>query len=133
MAVFDHFCNFVNIFNIFTSNSKFRSLTRKLNADASVVISASHNTFEFNGVKYFSNKGMKIPDEIEEEIEEIMDSGKLEELTAVSDKIGIAENREDASFIWENFFDEETGKNYLAQLAQQCLQPQTLKTTVKLF
>ena len=41
-------------------------LTRKLNADASVVISASHNTFEFNGIKYFSNKGMKIPDELEE-------------------------------------------------------------------
>ena len=43
-------------------------LTRRFKADASVVISASHNTYEFNGVKYFSNKGMKIPDEIEEEI-----------------------------------------------------------------
>ena len=51
-------------------------LTKKLKADASVVISASHNTFEFNGVKYFSNKGMKISDEIEEEIEEVMDSRK---------------------------------------------------------
>ena len=39
-------------------------LTRKLQADASVVISASHNTFEFNGIKYFSNKGMKIPDSL---------------------------------------------------------------------
>ncbi|MCI8383883.1 MAG: phosphoglucosamine mutase [Clostridia bacterium] len=66
-------------------------LTRKLNADASVVISASHNTFEFNGIKYFSNKGMKIPDTLEEEIEEMMDSGKLEEMTAVNDKIGISE------------------------------------------
>ncbi len=66
-------------------------LTRKLKADASVVISASHNTYEFNGIKYFSNKGMKIPDTLEEEIEEIMDSGKLDELTAVSDKIGVSE------------------------------------------
>ena len=66
-------------------------LTRKLNADASVVISASHNTYEFNGIKYFSNKGMKIPDELEEEIEEIMESGKLDELTAVNDKIGVSE------------------------------------------
>lgn len=65
-------------------------LTRKLNADASVVISASHNTFEFNGVKYFSNQGMKIPDEIEEEIEEIIDSEKLSTLVAVGDKIGVA-------------------------------------------
>ena len=66
-------------------------LTRRFKADASVVISASHNTYEFNGVKYFSNKGMKIPDEIEEEIEEVMDSGKIEELTAVADKIGTSE------------------------------------------
>ena len=70
-------------------------LTKKLKADASVVISASHNTYEFNGVKYFSNKGMKIPDELEEEIEEVMDSGKLEELSAVNDKIGISEIRTD--------------------------------------
>ena len=71
-------------------------LTKKYNASASVVISASHNTFEFNGVKYFSNKGMKIPDTLEEEIEEIMDSDeKLSSLTAVAEKIGVAENRED--------------------------------------
>ena len=43
-------------------------LTRKLNADASVVISASHNTYEFNGVKYFSNKGMKIPDTLKKKL-----------------------------------------------------------------
>ena len=66
-------------------------LTRKLNADASVVISASHNTFEFNGIKYFSNKGMKISDELEEEIEEVMESGKLDKLTAVNEKIGVSE------------------------------------------
>ena len=71
-------------------------LTKKYNANASVVISASHNTFEFNGVKYFSNKGMKIPDSLEEEIEEIMDSDeKLSSLTAIAEKIGVAENRED--------------------------------------
>lgn len=66
-------------------------LTRKLNADASVVISASHNTFEFNGIKYFSNKGMKIPDSLEEEIEEIMESDKFSELTAKNEKIGVSE------------------------------------------
>lgn len=70
-------------------------LTKKLKADASVVISASHNTYDFNGVKFFSNKGMKIPDELEEEIEEIMDSDKLSELTAVKDKIGVSEVRTD--------------------------------------
>ena len=66
-------------------------LTKKLNADASVVISASHNTFEFNGIKFFSNKGMKISDEIEEEIEQIIDSGKISELTAENENIGVSE------------------------------------------
>ena len=86
-------------------------LTRKLQADASVVISASHNTFEFNGIKYFSNKGMKIPDEIEEEIEEVMDSGMLDKLSAVSEKIGVSEIRTDlldeyVYFFRKNFDDK---------------------------
>ena len=79
-------------------------LTKKLKADASVVISASHNTYEFNGVKYFSNKGMKIPDEIEEEIEEVMDSGKLSDFTAVGEKIGTAEVRTDLLDEYVYFF-----------------------------
>ena len=66
-------------------------LTRKLKADAGVVISASHNTYEFNGIKFFSNKGTKIPDNLEEEIEEVMDSGKLGDLNAVNEKIGVSE------------------------------------------
>ena len=69
-----------------------------------VVVWASHNTYEFNGIKYFSNKGMKIPDTLEEEIEEVMDSGKLEELTAINDKIGVAENREDLLDEYVYFF-----------------------------
>ena len=86
-------------------------LTKKLKADASVVISASHNTYDFNGIKYFSNKGMKIPDSLEEEIEEVLDSGKIEELTAPSNKIGVSEVREDLLdeylyFFRKNFEDK---------------------------
>ena len=86
-------------------------LTKRYKADASVVISASHNTYEFNGIKFFSNKGMKIPDEIEEEIEEVMDSGKINSLMAINDKIGVAENREDlleeyVYFFRKNFEEE---------------------------
>ena len=86
-------------------------LTRKLQADASVVISASHNTFEFNGIKYFSNKGMKIPDELEEEIEETMDSGKLDQLTAVKDKIGVSEVRTDLLDEYVYFFRKNFDDN----------------------
>ena len=89
-------------------------LTKRLKADASVVISASHNTYEFNGVKYFSNKGMKIPDELEEEIEEIMDSEKLNELTAINDKIGVSEIRTDLLdeyvYFFRKNFEEEFAK-----------------------
>ncbi len=86
-------------------------LTKKLKADASVVISASHNTYDFNGIKYFSNKGMKIPDSLEEEIEEVLESGKIEELTAPSNKIGVSEVREDLLdeylyFFRKNFEDK---------------------------
>ena len=81
-------------------------LTKKLNADASVVISASHNTFEFNGIKFFSNKGMKIPDEIEEE---------LEELTAKNEKIGISEIEFDLMNEYKEFivniFKDDIKKN----------------------
>ncbi len=86
-------------------------LTKKLKADASVVISASHNTFEFNGVKYFSNKGMKIPDEIEEEIEEIMDSEKLSSLMAVGDKIGVSEEASRYLYEYVQFFKNIFGND----------------------
>ncbi len=86
-------------------------LTRKLKADAGVVISASHNTYEFNGIKYFSNKGTKIPDDLEEEIEEIMDSEKLGDLTAINEKIGTSEYALDlvdeyVYFFRKNFDDD---------------------------
>ena len=90
-------------------------LTRKLKADASVVISASHNTFEFNGIKFFSNKGMKIPDTLEEEIEEVMESGKLEELTAKNEKIGVSEYSFDLIneyiYFFRKHFDDDIEKN----------------------
>lgn len=44
-------------------------LTRKYQCDAGVVISASHNAFEFNGIKFFSSQGYKLPDAIEDKIE----------------------------------------------------------------
>lgn len=87
-------------------------LTKKFNADASVVISASHNTFEFNGVKYFSNKGMKISDEIEEEIEEIMDSEKLSTLTAVGENIGTYEIENEYLNEYINFFVDLFGDSF---------------------
>lgn len=50
-------------------------LTRLYNADAGVVISASHNPFEFNGIKFFNNKGYKLSDALEDRIEAIILDG----------------------------------------------------------
>lgn len=51
-------------------------LTRKYKADAGVVISASHNSMEYNGIKFFNKDGYKLSDEIENEIEEYILGGK---------------------------------------------------------
>lgn len=48
-------------------------LTRKYNADAGIMISASHNPVEYNGIKFFDNKGYKLPDELEDEIQRIIE------------------------------------------------------------
>lgn len=52
-------------------------LTRIYEADAGVMISASHNSFEFNGIKFFSNQGYKLSDETEDEIEALIKEMKL--------------------------------------------------------
>ena len=50
-------------------------LTRSHQVDAGVVISASHNPMEFNGIKFFSGDGYKLPDALEDEIEALIQSG----------------------------------------------------------
>lgn len=68
-------------------------LTRAFRAEAGVVISASHNPFYDNGIKFFSKDGTKLPDEIESKIEELLD----EELTVVEpQKLGKASRKDDA-------------------------------------
>lgn len=47
-------------------------LTRKYKCDAGVMISASHNSYEYNGIKFFSNNGYKLPDDTEDQIEELI-------------------------------------------------------------
>ena len=57
-------------------------LTNSMRADAGMVISASHNPFEDNGIKIFSNDGFKLPDEMEDEIERVI--WMLEDLAITS-------------------------------------------------
>ncbi len=72
-------------------------LTRALRLDAGVVISASHNTFEDNGIKFFSSDGFKLPDEIEERIEKLVSDPRLGIRRPSGAKIGKAYRLEDAT------------------------------------
>jgi len=70
-------------------------LTRSLRADMGVMITASHNPFEDNGIKFFGPDGQKLSDEVEEEIERLMAAG-LEQGLAPSGKIGRAKRVDDS-------------------------------------
>ena len=69
-------------------------LTRTLRAQAGIVISASHNPYYDNGVKFFSVQGMKLPDDIEQKIEQHIDSPMT---TVDSSKLGKAKRLVDAA------------------------------------
>lgn len=62
-------------------------LTLEEKADAGIMISASHNSFEFNGIKIFGNKGYKLPDEMEEKIEDLI-SRNIDDLLPEAEAIG---------------------------------------------
>ncbi len=72
-------------------------LTRKLKAAAGIVISASHNPFYDNGIKFFGGDGYKLPDAVEDEIESIVRSIESDDryARAVDDRIGRLEYRHD--------------------------------------
>jgi phosphoglucosamine mutase len=72
-------------------------LTRSMRADAGVVISASHNPFQDNGIKFFSRDGFKLDDPIERRIEELVfDAGAIGHLRPTADEIGKAARIDDA-------------------------------------
>ncbi len=71
-------------------------ITTSMRADAGVVISASHNPFQDNGIKIFSRDGFKLPDQQEKVIEDLIFSQKMEILRPVADEIGKAQRLDDA-------------------------------------
>jgi len=71
-------------------------LTADMRCDAGVMISASHNPYEDNGIKFFSRDGFKLDDAIEERIEELIFSGALESVRADCRDVGQAQRIDDA-------------------------------------
>lgn len=72
-------------------------VSRSLRVDAGVVISASHNPYDDNGIKFFSSDGFKLPDSTEAEIERAMFSARLEKIRPNGADIGKAHRIDDAS------------------------------------
>jgi len=72
-------------------------ITKNMDADAGIVISASHNPFEDNGIKVFSGTGFKLPDKMENDIEELIFSENILEKLAKSSDIGKASRETDAA------------------------------------
>jgi phosphoglucosamine mutase len=71
-------------------------ITRSLRADAGIVLSASHNPYEDNGIKFFRHDGYKLDDEIELRIENLVFSGEIESIRPTAGKIGRATRIDDA-------------------------------------
>ena len=73
------------------------NLTVSMRADAGAVISASHNPYQDNGIKFFSADGFKLPDEVEAEIEDLIANDKLHHLRPTATSIGKAYRIDDAA------------------------------------
>lgn len=79
-------------------------LVRYFKADAGVVISASHNPFEYNGIKFFNSEGFKLDDSIENEIEDVIFNGLDEEKVLTAKDIGrCIDAKEDSLKIYTDF------------------------------
>ncbi|SDF51660.1 phosphoglucosamine mutase [Sporolituus thermophilus] len=70
-------------------------LTRKLNAQAGVVISASHNPYPDNGIKFFAGTGYKLPDAVEDRLEELVLTHEDNLPRPTGDKVGMIIHRHD--------------------------------------
>jgi phosphoglucosamine mutase len=86
-------------------------LTRSMRADAGVVISASHNAFQDNGIKFFGADGFKLGDEIEREVERLVLGADIDHLRPTAEAIGKAFRIDDAPGRYNVFLKSTFPKN----------------------
>lgn len=109
-------------------------LTRLYEADAGVVISASHNPAEFNGIKFFNSKGYKLSDCIEERIESII-LDKSEELPNPSGEMaGTVTEKADAADNYVSFLKKTVDSSFDGlKIAIDCANGAAYKTAPRVF
>ncbi len=109
-------------------------LIDKYNADAGIMISASHNPFEFNGIKIFSSDGCKLPDDLENRIEEIVLDNVVPYAIASDENIGKVTVAETAADDYIDHVVESIGCDLEGmEVALDCSNGSSSRTAEKLF
>lgn len=109
-------------------------LVGKYGADAGIMISASHNPFEFNGIKVFSSNGCKLPDELENRIEEIVLDGVVPYTVADDCKIGTVTMEENAVDEYIEHIVKSVGCDLEGmEIALDCSNGSSSRTAEKMF
>ena len=107
-------------------------ITRSLRADAGIVLSASHNPYEDNGIKFFRNDGYKLDDDVEKRIEDIVFSGEIENIRPTATKIGKAFRIDDALGRYVEFAKQSFPRGYTLdalRIAVDCANGAAYKST----
>lgn len=111
-------------------------ITSNMAADAGVVISASHNPFQDNGIKIFSRDGYKLPDSVETEIEDLIFSKKIDSMRPTAREIGKVHRIEDALgryiVFLKNTFPRELSLNGM-KIVVDCANGATYKIAPTIF
>ena len=71
-------------------------ILRSLRCDAGIMISTSHNAFQYNGIKLFGPDGYKLPDSVEDDITRLIQNGEVEDIRPVAERVGTARRIDDA-------------------------------------
>lgn len=109
-------------------------LVGKYNADAGIMISASHNPFEFNGIKIFSSDGCKLPDDLENRIEEIVLDNVVPYALAKDENIGKVTRMETAVEDYVDHVAKSIGCDLDGmEIALDCSNGSSSRTAEKLF
>ncbi len=111
-------------------------ITRSLRADAGIVISASHNPYEDNGIKFFSRNGFKLPDELELQIEDLMSSGEIDAIRPTATEVGKAYRIDDAEGRYIEFLKNSFPKGITLEglkLVLDCANGAAYKVAPKVF
>ncbi|MCR1898621.1 phosphoglucosamine mutase [Irregularibacter muris] len=109
-------------------------LTRYFKADAGVVISASHNPVEFNGIKFFNYEGYKLPDEIEDRIEKIILDRSEEILQPIGNEIGKKTTIENADDLYIEFLKKTIDVDFKGfKIALDCANGAAYRVAPRIF